>query len=307
MSTYLFARLINGVLVIAGLIVFAFLASHYIGDPVNLLVDRELNTEADRQAIIAAGGFDRPVWKQFVEFAGRAVRGDFGRSIWQNRSATTVVLERLPATALLAVAAIIATWLIALPAAVVAARRAGEWPDTVITTLSTAAASIASFWWALVLIIVLAVELSLLPTSGYGAPQYFVLPLLAMVPPAAGRITLVLQSSLAGEFRQPYVSTARAKGLSERTVVRRHVLRNASILAVTLLGGEVIGLMNGVVLVESIFAWPGVGQVALQAVQRRDLPVLMASVFYIGLVVTVVNLLVDVAYAALDPRVRYRR
>src|SRR5262249_51815206 len=130
---------------IVGLIVVAFIASYYIGDPVNLLVNRELNTEADRQAIIAAGGFDRPAWQQFLDFAGGAVRGDFGRSIWQNRPARDLVLERLPATAELALATIAATWLIAVPAAVLAARWSGRWPDTAMTVVATAFASIASF------------------------------------------------------------------------------------------------------------------------------------------------------------------
>jgi peptide/nickel transport system permease protein len=306
MRAYLARRLVSGAAVIAGLIVFTFLATHFIGDPVLLLVDKEFSSPEDRQQLMDAGGFTRPVWQQFADFAGGALRGDFGRSIWQNRPASDVVLERLPATALLAGAAIVFTWAIAIPAAVIAARNAGRWPDTVITALATAAASTASFWWALVLILVFAVGLGWLPTSGYGSWRHLILPVLALTPLTIGRITQVLQTSVAAELRQMYVSTARAKGLRERSIVRRHVLRNSAIVGVTLFGGELIALLNGAVIVESIFAWPGVGQVALQAIQRRDLPVLMASVFYVGVLVTVVNLLVDCAYAYLDPRVRLR-
>jgi peptide/nickel transport system permease protein len=285
-------------------VIFTCLATHFIGDPVNLLVDREFSGEEDRQELIAAGGFDRPVWVQFGDYAAGVARGDFGRSIWQNRPAARVVLERVPATALLAAVALVFTWVVAVPAAVLAARNAGRWPDTLVTALATAGASTASFWWALVLILIFAVRLGWLPTSGYGGWQFLVLPVLALTPGAIGRITQVLQSSLMTELRQPYIATARAKGLRERTVVGRHLLRNTALVGVTLLGAEVIGLLNGAVLVESIFAWPGVGQVTLQAIHRRDLPVLMAAVFYVGVLVTAVNLLVDLLYVYLDPRVR---
>lgn len=305
MTAYLIRRLLSGGAVITGLVVFAFMATHAIGDPTFLLTDRELDTPADRERIIQAGGFDRPLLVQFGDYIGGVARGDFGRSIWQNRPASTVVLERLPATALLAGITIVVVWLIAVPAAVFAARQTGRWPETVITVLSMACASVASFWWGLVLIVVLAVQFRLLPTSGYGDWRHIVLPVLALAPPSIGRITQVLQTSVTSELRLPYVATARSKGLGERTVMRRHVLKNAAIIAITLLGAEVIGLLNGVVLVETIFAWPGIGQVALQAVQRRDLPVLMASVFYVGVLVTVTNLIVDLAYAYLDPRIRF--
>jgi peptide/nickel transport system permease protein len=306
MTAYLARRVISGTAVLAGLIVLTFFASHYIGDPVHFLVDKELTSEAERQLLIETGGFDRPAWRQFLDFASGAVRGDFGRSIWQNRPAATVVLERVPATALLAAAALAFTIIVAVPAAVFAGRNADRWPETVVTTVATACSSMASFWWGLVLILVLAVRFSWLPTSGYGSWQHIILPVLALTPPVIGRITQVLQTSVANELRQPYVSTARSKGLRERAVVSRHVLRNTAIVAVTLFGAELAALLNGTVLVESIFAWPGVGQVALQAVQRRDLPVLMAAVFYVGVLVTVINLAVDVAYAWLDPRICLR-
>lgn len=304
MIAYIARRLLSGGAVLAGLVMFTFLATYLIGDPVNLLVDREFSTDADRQAILRAGGFDRPLGRQFLDFAGGAARGNFGTSIWQNRPASRVVLERLPATALLAVAAMLVTVAVSIPAAVIAGRYAGRWPDAVITTLAVAGASTASFWWALMLISVLAVRMTWLPTSGYGGVRYLVLPVLAMSPQAIGRVTQVLQANVADQLRQGYVSTARAKGLRERTVMGRHVLRNTLLVAVTLVGVELAALLSGAVLVESIFAWPGVGQVALQAIQRRDLPVLIAAVFYIGVVVTVLNIAVDTTYTALDPRVR---
>jgi peptide/nickel transport system permease protein len=303
MGAYLVKRCLSGATVIIALIVFAFFATHYIGDPTALMVDRELNTKEDRQRLIEAGGFDRPVYEQFIDFAGGAIQGDFGRSIWQNRPASEVVIERLPATALLTGSAIVFIALVSIPAAVFGARNRGKWPETVVTTISTAFASFTSFWLALALILLLAVEANVLPTSGYGVFPELILPVIALSTPAIGHVTQIMQSALVYEFNQPYVRTARAKGLSESAIARTHVLRNAAIICLTILGGLVATLMSGTVLIESIFGWPGLGQVSLQAIERRDLPVLMASVFYMGVLVTVVNMLVDFAYASVDPRV----
>lgn len=304
MTRYLIQRLLSSTGVIVALLVFVFLATHYIGDPIFLLVDSELNTEADRQALIERHGFDRPIWEQFVDYASDALHGDFGRSIFQNRPATEIVIERIPATILLAGSALIFAFLVSVPLAIVGARNIGRWPDRVITVASTALASVASFWLALGLIFIFAVQTSILPTSGYGSWQHLILPTLALSLPAIGQITQVIQASLQDELLQPYVAAARARGLNERAVTVCHALRNTLIVTITMLGTTLAVLLNGTVLIESIFAWPGVGQVGLQAVQNRDLPVLAAAVFYIGVVVTVINLLVDLAYVALDPRVR---
>lgn len=308
MTRYLLARLLGGAAVVFGLVVISFFATHYIGDPVALMVDTELSPDAgaDRQALLEAGGFNRPAWQQFLDFAVDALRGDFGTSLWQNRPAATVVLERVPATLQLAAGALLVTFSVALPAALLAARYAGRWPDAAVSAAATALVSIAPFWLAMGLIFLLAVRLDLLPTSGYGSWRHAVLPVLALAAQPIGHVTQVVRAAVVSELRQGYVATARAKGLSERVVLFRHMLRNAGVVAVTALGGLAAAFMNGAVLIEGIFAWPGLGQVGLQAVERRDLPVLMATVFYTGVVVTVVNLLVDLAYIYLDPRVRLR-
>ncbi len=306
MTGYLLRRCFSGVTVIAALIVFAFFATHYIGDPTFMLVNSELNTEEDRLILMEEGGFNRSVWVQFADFAGGAVQGDFGQSIWQNRPASEVVLERLPATALLTGSAIVFIFLVSVPAAIFGARSRGRWPDTAITTVSTAFASFTSFWLALALILVFAVELDVLPTSGYGVFPELILPVIALSTPAIGHVTQILQSALVSEYNQPYVRTARAKGLTEWAVAQTHVLRNGAIIAVTILGALIASLMSGTVLIESIFGWPGLGQVSLQAIERRDLPVLMAAVFFMGVLVTIVNTVVDVLYAYIDPRVSLR-
>lgn len=305
MTGYLIRRLAAGCTVVLGLLTVTFCATHYIGDPVFLLVDKEFTSEAERQALIHQGGFDRPFWEQYGAFMSHVTRGDFGISIWQNRPATEVVIERLPATMLLAGITLVVTFLVALPLAMASARNLHSPVNTVITVASTALGSLPSFWFALGLIFIFSVELRWLPTGGYGSWKNLVLPVAALSVTPIGRYTQVLEAAISSELRRQYVTTARAKGLSERRVVMGHALRNAAIIAVTLLGGEIIALLSGAVLVETIFSWPGAGQVALTAVLRRDLPVLMACVVYIGVVVTVVNFVVDVAYAAVDPRVRY--
>lgn len=306
MGPYLARRGIGSVAVIAGLLVFTFLATHYIGDPVELLINRELSSDADREAIRAAGGYDRPLLEQFAGYTGQVLRGDFGTSIWQNRPASDVVLERVPSSLLLGGLTLAFSCAVAIPLAVAGARASGRWPSAVVTTLAAALSSVTPFWLALTLIVLFAVRLSILPTSGTGDWTHVILPVLALSAQPIGRLTQVLQATLSQEMRNQYVQTARAKGVGERQVVSRHVLRNSAIVAVTLLGGLLITLINGAVLVEAIFAWPGLGDVSLEAVRRRDLPVLTAAVFFIGVGVTIVNFAVDIAYVALDPRVRLK-
>lgn len=304
MTAYLVRRLAGAFLVLAVLILAAFIATHYIGDPAFLLVDREFLSEAERQEIIRQGGFDRPFLAQFLEYLSSALRGDFGTSIWQNRPAAAVVLERIPRTALLGAASLALTFLVAIPAALIAASRPPGPARAAITTAATALASLPAFWLALGLVYLVAVEWRLLPTGGYGSWRHLVLPAIALAAGPIGRYTLILESAVARDLRQHYVRTARAKGLSESAVLVRHLLPNAAILGLTLLGGELIILLNGTLLIETIFSWPGVGEVAYSAVTRRDLPVLMAAVIYVAAIVLLVNLLVDLAYTVVDPRVR---
>ncbi|MDZ7726999.1 MAG: ABC transporter permease [Dehalococcoidia bacterium] len=172
------------------------------------------------------------------------------------------------------------------------------------TGVTTFLASVPGFFLALVFIAVFAVQLNVLPTSGYGWWPEMVLPVVALSLSTIGRYTQVLEQAIRSEFHQPYVRTARAKGIGEAAVIRRHVLRNAGLVGLTLVGAELILLFNGAVIIEQIFAWPGVGQVLLDSVARRDLPVVMAGVVYIGVIVVLVNLVVDLLYAYVDPRVR---
>jgi peptide/nickel transport system permease protein len=224
--------------------------------------------------------------------------------VYHNKPSRDVVLERVPRTLQLGAVAFAVTFMVAIPLAVISARGRGNAVTLGIVGSTTFLASMPGFFVALGLIYIFAVQLSWLPTSGYGWWPEMVLPVIALALAPIGRYTQVLEQAIGRELKQQYVSTARSKGLAERTVMRRHVLRNAGLVGITLVSAEVIALLNGFVLIEQIFAWPGVGRVLLEAVTGRDLPVVMAGVVYIGVLVVFINVVVDVAYAWIDPRVR---
>jgi peptide/nickel transport system permease protein len=296
----------GAIAVAVALLVFTFAATHYIGDPVGMMLDRELASEADFAALREQYGFNRPVWEQFADYAGGALRGDFGESLMQHRPATEIVLEHLPATALMAGVTVAFSFFVALALSLIAIWQHGRWPARLITMASTALACLPAFWLALALILLLAVKASLLPTSGYGSWKHLILPVLALSAQPIGHMTQLLQTGMATELAQPYVRVAKAKGLRDRVVLATHVFRNSAILATTMIGSMLAILLNGAVLAEAVFAWPGIGNLGLEAVRARDLPVLTAVVFYAGMSVTLVNLAVDLVYARLDPRVRVR-
>jgi len=304
---YVTRRLISGAGVMAVLLVLVFFTAYVIGDPISLQRNPDFFDEATLEAMAEQLGYRRPMWEQFADYLGGVVTGDFGISVTQSRPALDVVLDRLPATLLLTSVAIVIVVSCSVPLALIAARANGGWPDQVITSVSTALASMPSFWVAIALIFVFSVELRWLPTGGYGGYggwRELILPSVALSALPLGHATLVLNSAMRSEFSQYYVTVARAKGLRESSVAYRHVLRNAALVLATQLGFLIIGLTNGAVLVETVFAWPGLGLTGLQAVQQRDLPVITAVVVLTGSLVTFVNIAVDLAYAQLDPRVR---
>ena len=304
MGAYLLRRLLGVAGVIFGLIVFTFFATSFIGDPVSLMMDTELATDEDIAAVRAANGLDAPLPERFGRYLGDVLRGDFGDSLWQNRPATEIVLERVPATLLLAGATVAFSIVMSVGLAVLATMKRGTWVEQTVTVVATALACIPSFWLALVLILLLAVRLALFPTSGYGQPINIVLPVLAISAQPIGYLTQVLHTGLKRDAAEPYARTARSRGLTEGAILFRHVFRNTAILATTMVGAMIAALINGTVLAESVFAWPGIGDLGLQAVHQRDLPVLTAVIFYAGVTVTLINLMVDLVYARLDPRIR---
>ena len=290
--------------VLLGLIVVVFFMTHLVGDPVDLMLRPEA-TEEQRQAVRERLGLNDPILVQFGRFVGGAVRGDFGESIWQRVPALPVVLNRLPATLYLASATLLLAVPLSILLGIVSAIRPGSIVDRVVTVISLGGVSTADFWLGLMLILLFAVRLGWLPTSGYGGFQFVILPALALAFRPLGRISQVVRSAMLDQFSQPYVVTARAKGLTERVVVYLHTLKNAAIPVATLVGDEAASLLNGAVVIETVFGWPGVGILLIQAIERRDLPLIEASVIVIAVMIVTVNLVIDLTYSFLDPRVRY--
>ena len=295
---------------------FVFVAGRLIGDPALMLLGPGATAE-DIAGMREAMGLADPWLVQYARFIANALQGDFGvtfrygfsyvssTTAAQGQATLPLVLERLPATFLLAAAAIVLAVVIAMPLGIIAAMRPRSVWDRVANALSLACVSMVQFWLGFILILLFAVKLGWLPTSGYGSPAHVVLPAVALAFRPIGRLTQIVRSAMLDELAKPYVDAARAKGLSETRIVLRHVLKNASIPVVTILGDETTTVIMGAIVVELVFAWPGIGLLLVDALARRDLPLVEACIFVIAVVVIVMNLIVDLAYTWLDPKVRY--
>jgi peptide/nickel transport system permease protein len=281
-----------------------FLLLHLTGDPVGMMLPADA-TEAERARIIRLFGFDRPLPVQFIRFAAGAVRGDFGKSIRQDEPALALVVERLPATLELTLAAMAIAVLVALPAGIVSAARRGSLLDQGAMLVALIGQSVPNFWLGIMLILLFAVSLGWLPPFGRGGFANLVLPALTLSMYSMARTARLIRSGMLEVLSQDYIRTAHAKGLSERPVLLRHALKNALIPAVTVLGLDLAHLLGGAVITETIFAWPGVGRLIVSAIYARDYPIVQAGVFVIAVGYTAINLLVDALYAWLNPRVRF--
>lgn len=303
MGGYILRRLWHGFLVVFGVTAIVFVVTRLFGDPVALMLP--LSASAEQRAAFAAEiGLDRPIAVQFAWFVRDVLTLDFGMSLWQRRPAMEVVLERLPATLLLIGTALGAAMLLAIPLGIAAALRPGSLVDRMTVTLGLVGLSMPQFWLGLLLILLFAVQLRLLPTSGSGTPAHLVLPALTLALTPLARLTIMLRSALIEELGKPYVKTARAKGLSAGRVFGVHALRNVLVGFLTLAGWELIVILAGyTVVVETVFAWPGLGLTALQAIQRGDLFLMQAIVFTIAILIVVINIALDVAFKLVDPRI----
>ena len=301
---YLIRRLAHSVFILLGLVIVVFFVTHMLGDPARLMLRPEA-TEEQVQALRETLGLDDPIHVQFGRYMSNILQGDFGESLWQRVPALPIVVDRIPATLYLTGVAL----LIALPLAVIlgiiSAIKPRSFADRIVTVVSLTGVSTADFWLGLMLILLFAVQLGWLPTSGYGGPQYVVLPAIALAVRPMGRISQVVRSAMLDEMSKGYITTARAKGLRQRVVIFSHTLKNAAIPIITLAGDEASVMLNGAVVIETLFGWPGVGVLLIEAIEQRDLPLIEASVITIAIMIVTVNLVIDLAYTLLDPRVRY--
>lgn len=304
MGRFALRRVLQGLVVILGVTIVVFVVTRLIGDPVKVMLPVEATPE-QRDVFARSIGFDRPILTQFFDFLGDLIRLDFGDSLWQRRPALDIVFEHMPRSFQLVGVGMLLSLLISVPLGIVAALRPGTWLDRLTVTTSLLGLSVPQFWLGLIFIVVFAVNLGWVPTSGSGTWKHMVLPSLTLALPAAGRLAMMVRSSMIDELNRQWVKTARAKGMPFRRTVGLHALRNAAVPIVTLAGWELIRALAGyTVIVETVFAWPGVGSLALQSIERQDLILLQAIVFSIAFLVVVINVAIDVIYKFIDPRIK---
>ncbi len=301
---YLTRRVLLGVISILGASIVIFAVSRLSGDPIVLL----LPVEAPPALIAAtrkAMGLDEPVWTQYLIFAGHALRGDFGQSYRWQMPALSLVLGRLPATLQLAVAALTFSILLAVPFGILSAVHRGTWIDTLGKGFAMLGQAMPNFWVGLLLILAFAVGLNWLPAFGYGTAAHLVLPAVTLGWYPVAAQTRVVRSAMLDVLDTDYIRMGRAVGAPERTLVWKYAFRNAAIPLVTLLGVYFAAMLSGAFVVEVIFAWPGVGRTVVEAVFSRDFPVVQAGVFFTSILFVLSNLLVDLSYSLIDPRIRH--
>lgn len=314
-----FVRRLAGSAVMLLLVMSAvFFADRQIGDPARMVLGVAA-TEEDVRELRERMGLEDPLWVQYRRFVLGMVRGDLGDTFRygiskpfahggmpESRKTLPIAAERLPATFLLGGVTIVFAVLVALPLGIYAAVRPRTAGDRAVNLLSLAGVSIVEYWFALILILVFAVQLDWLPTSGYGTPAHVVLPALALSLRPIGRITQIARSSMLDELAKPYVAAARGRGVPILRLTSIHALKNAAIPIVTTIGDETVNVVTGVIIIETVFGWPGIGALTVDALAIRDVPLIEATIFLLVLVVLGINLVVDLAYMALDPRVRLR-
>ena len=305
MLAFVAGRALYALGVVLGVSVAVFLLIRIGGDPSALFLPPEA-TPQEIARFRTQMGFDRPLVVQYADFAAAALRGDFGRSLRYQQPAMDLVLERVPATLELSGAALALSLAIAIPLAILAAMKRGSLVDRAGLLLSLVGQSFPAFWLAIMLILLLSELWPLLPPSGRGEMRHLVLPSIALAAYSTAIITRLLRSSLIEALGSDYVRTARGKGLSERAIVFGHALRNAAIPTLTVIGLQIGALLGGAVITEEIFAYPGIGRLAIQSITNRDFTVVQAFVIFTAVLIVTINLALDVAYAALDPRLRRR-
>jgi ABC-type dipeptide/oligopeptide/nickel transport system permease component len=251
-------------------------------------------------------GLDEPISTQYARYLTGAARLDFGQSLWLNKPALQAVVERLPATALLATTATTLGVGLGLPLGILAALRANSVLDGTVRTVSLLGQSVPNFWLGIMLILIFARQLQWLPSSGMGSAAHLVLPTVTLALLLIGVLTRLVRSGLLEVLGEEYIRSAYAKGLARPAIIRKHALPNMLIPVVTVVGLQLGNLLAGTVIVETVFAWPGSGRLLIEAIGQRDYPVVQVAILFITVVFVVVNLMVDLSYAYLDPRIRYR-
>lgn len=314
MITFIFRRFLTLIPVAFIVIIVTFSLIHLTpGNPAYTILGEQASRQAVHQLDIKLG-LTQPLWQQFIAYIGQVMQGNFGVSLLGGQRVLSLIITRLPVTLELAVLSIAVSLLIALPTGILAAYKPNSWMDSISRVLALVGAAVPNFWLALLLVYIFAVGLHWLPALGWvpltqnlgSNLVHLILPVIVLALPLAAVTSRVLRGELIEVMRLLYIQVARAKGLNEWIVVMRHGLRNALVPVVTVIGLQVGGLLGGVVITESIFSLPGMGQLVVNAIFNRDYPVLDGSVLFMAGVVLMANLAIDIIYVILDPRIRYR-
>jgi len=305
MGNYLLKRLYHSFIVIFGITLIIFVITHMVGDPVSLLLSPEA-TQSDRDELRHQLGLDRPLHIQYVVFLKDAVQGNFGISFRHQRPALGLVLQHLPATLELTMAAMFLSVLISLPLGILASIKPGSLMDRVGMTLALFGQSAPVFWIGIMFILLFGVELRWFPVSGRGGIENLIMPAVTLALFSTAAQTRLTRSSMMDALDKDYIRTARSKGLTESRVIAKHALKNALIPIITIVALQFGMMLSGAVITETIFAWPGVGRLAVNAIHNRDYPIIQAAVFVTSFFFIFINLFVDIIYTWVDPRITYR-
>ena len=307
MIAYISQRLLQAIPVLVGISVLSFLMLHLIpGDPVQVFAGDKPLTPERAEELRHQYGLDRPLVVQYLDYASYAIRGDLGTALRSQRPVLDSILEVLPGTAQLTLSALGIAAILGISLGIVAAIAHGRWLDTAVMTVAMLGISTPVFYSSLLLILLFSFTLAWLPATGQGGLERLIMPATALGLSSSAVLARLVRSSMLEVLRQEYVTTARAKGLGPQLVVIRHALKNALIPAVTMLGLQLGALLGGAVVTETIFSRPGVGRLAVDAILGRDFPLVQGTVLFAASVYVLVNLVVDVSYAVIDPRIRYR-
>ncbi|HOB41246.1 MAG: nickel ABC transporter permease [Limnochordia bacterium] len=305
MWRYILRRLLMLIPVLFGISIFVFLLMYFTpGDPAVLMLGEGAPPE-QLEALREAMGLNDPFYVQYYRWLRNAVRGDLGRSLRSKKLVTEEILDRLPATTELAVAAVAFAVIVGVPVGILSATKPNSWFDNLAMVAALTGVGMPVFWQGIMLILIFSVHLRWLPSSGrMGGLEYLILPAITLGTASTASIARLTRSAMLEVLQQDYIRTARSKGLPRRMVTFRHALRNALIPVVTMIGLQFGGLMSGAVLTETIFAWPGIGRMIVDAINNKDFPLVQGTIMTFALMYALVNLIIDVTYALLDPRLR---
>lgn len=305
MLAYVARRLLHLIPVLLGISLLVFLLVHLVpGDPVRIML-QDAGSPDQVARLRQQLGLDRPIYLQYVSFVTRAAQGDFGRSIHTRRPVAQEIRFRIPFTVRMAVAATMVAVVLGIVLGAIAAMHHQSPLDYGTMVIALAGVSLPSFWFGLVLILIFSLHLRWLPPTGADTFLHLILPAVTLGSGAAAIIARLTRSSMLEVLRQDYIRTARAKGVTDRRMIYRHALKNAMIPVVSIVGLQFASLLGGAVIVETVFGWPGIGRLAVDAIFNRDIPVIQAVVLVAAVIFVLVNLIVDLLYGWLDPRIRY--